>query len=158
VIPVKIYPEAGDFELAFNLIIKDINARPQRAHRSVIVITSAIEDSTTLADAKADSFARDTFEEPIRALFDLGVPIVCAAGNYGGDPNRQNIDTVPPVYATADFPLINVGAANYDGERLPMSQGGEHLTIYAPGSQVEAQSQIDMKAGKFTGTSIGKPP
>jgi hypothetical protein len=120
------------------------------------VLAGGTEDPMTLADARLDANSQKHFEEPLKALFDLGVPVVCAAGNYGDKPNRQNIDSRPAVYATPDFPLITVGAANYKGESLSMSQKGEHLTIYAPGDLVEAQHIEDFQSRLFIGTSIGK--
>lgn len=146
----------GDFQDAFELVIQDLKAHPGRAHQSVILITLGSEEPTNYRDSKGDPIARMIFENPIKELLGLGVPIICAAGNEGDKPNRHNIDARPAVYQDEDIPLINVGAANYKGERLSMSQYGSQLTVYAPGFSVEAQSASDLETITATGTSIGE--
>lgn len=146
----------ADFHEAFQLIIQDLKNHPDRARRSVILIVSGSEDKYTLESARADDLVRDYFELPMEEILGLGVPIVCAAGNEALDSTRSNIDSVPAVFQDTDTPLINVGAADYNGNRVPKSQYGNQLTIYAPGDQVAAQSVEDLEESLNFGTSIGR--
>lgn len=144
-----------DIEYAFTSIKDDLTAHPGRQDRSVILMAAGSEDSTTYDDAKGNEDWRQNYEYPMQLLLAMGVPIVLAAGNNGGEPNRQNIDTRPQIYQSEDMPLIIVGAANYDGERIPMSQGGPLLTVYAPGEKVEGISKDDFSSTEESGTSVG---
>jgi hypothetical protein len=98
---------------------------------------------------------QDIFEPGLKELLSLGVPIVCAAGNAAQKQGRQNIDTAPAVYQDQDTPLINVGAANFDGDSWEGSQYGKQLTLYAPGVQVAVQSVNGEQPVFRTGTSAG---
>jgi major intracellular serine protease len=121
----------------------------------VILISSGTQDPSTLKDAKANKIDQQTFENPIKRLLDHGVPIVCAAGNYADNPNRQNIDTQPALYQAEDTPIINVGAASFAGERYTKSQAGSQLTLYAPGVEIE-YGEFDVGKRLLTGTSMGE--
>jgi hypothetical protein len=145
----------GDFKLAFDLIIENLKAHPERAHRSVILIASGSEEKWTYADVKADRWSQNVYEPGLRELSSLGVPIVCAAGNEANDPARQNIDSLPAAYQDDDTPIINVAAAAFDGNRLSMSQHGPQLTMYAPGDQLESQPVDDITVGRNSGSSVG---
>jgi hypothetical protein len=107
-------------------------------------------------EAKGDIEWQAWFERPIKRLMEIGVPFVCAAGNHGDEPNRQNIDTVPGVLQDSETPIIVVGSAEYDGTRSDFSQGGDQLTIYAPGREVVVQSMTDFQSSIKSGTSYGK--
>jgi hypothetical protein len=88
----------------------------------------------------------------------MGVPLVLAAGN-DRDPNtgyRQDVDYWPPNLETDNFPMIVVGAADQDGLRWPNSQGGSHLTTYAPGAPSVQGVRKDGSKGYGDGTSYGK--
>jgi hypothetical protein len=141
---------------AFDLIFANIQAHPERAHQSVVLIASGSEDAYSYAIAKADETIRSIYEGGIQQILGLGIPIVCAAGNNAEKPGRQNIDTLPSVLQDENTPLINVGAADYEGNRILMSQHGSQLTVYAPGYLVESQSPVDLSPIVSTGTSNRK--
>jgi hypothetical protein len=102
----------------------------------------------------------EQFKDWIDAFFDLGVPMVFSAGNMAGDDGqtRPNIDLLPMGLASDDYPIINVGAAKLDGTKVPQSQGGPKLSIYAPGFETEVQGKEDGEPEdgplKESGTSI----
>lgn len=145
-----------DFLHAFNLISDDLKAHPERQDRSVVLMASGSAEHDTYDNVKGNKEWQENYEFPIRKILTMGVPIVLAAGNYGKEPSRHNIDSRPQIYQSEDMPLINVGAANYDGDRIPMSQMGPLLTVYAPGENVEGLSKNDFNSKTETGTSVGK--
>jgi hypothetical protein len=139
-----------------DLIIEDLtDTHPERQGRSVVV-TSKYFGQTTYEKTKLQ-VTRDWFGDVITELFELGVPLVYAAGNAGRDENRKHIDTLPGVVQDKDNPIINVGSATFDGERFISSQFGIQLTIYATGEKVDCQLRDDKKSDARTGTSFGRP-
>jgi hypothetical protein len=154
---VKFTPHAGpaDYLAALEMIVNDIEAHPGRELHSVPMTSVNLGSYLTTDIINKDEFWWGLLE-PIKTLLNLGVPFVCTAGNKATFPNRQMIDEFPPAAQDPGTPLINVGAAKYDGERLDISQYGNQLTIYAPGDDVEYQTKRDGKSGKDFGTSIGK--
>jgi hypothetical protein len=84
----------------------------------------------------------------------MGVPVICAAGN-DDKGTRPQIDQLPMVLADEDFPIINVGSADYEGKREPHSQVGE-VTLYAPGLNVLCQTKVESGEKSETGTSVGE--
>ena len=144
-----------DFANAFELITDDLEAHPERQDRSVILIASGSEEPETYDRVKGDVKWQKNYEIPMEGLLAMGVPIVLAAGNYAEKPNRQNIDSRPQIYQSEDMPLINVGAASYEGERISMSQSGPRLTVYAPGEKVDGLFKDDFGSKLESGTSVG---
>jgi hypothetical protein len=59
------------------------------------------------------------------------------------------------VLSAPDFPLINVGASDVNGERAVFSQGGPQLSVHAPGVGVEFSNKDGTQA-TGDGTSYGK--
>ncbi len=72
----------------------------------------------------------------MKELFDMDVVVVNSAGNKGTQQGRRQIDTVPQIYESSDFPLIVAGAVDNEGLRVPLSQGPAHVTAWAPGFNV----------------------
>jgi hypothetical protein len=148
--------DSDDTAESFDIIRKDIEANPGRERCSVVVIAKGTPESWTYQRAMNDDWAKEAWQKGIKDIQDLGVPFVCAAGNYGEDPLRPSIDTMPAVLQDDDTPIIVVGAADYEGARVPMSQVGAQLTVYAPGKDVLSQRREYLREGLFTGTSMGK--
>lgn len=75
------------------------------------------------------------------------VIVVAAAGNYAKftDPGtgklRKPVDTYPSVFETADYRLIAVGATDFTGTPAGFAQGGDHVSIWAPGVKITAQNK-----------------
>lgn len=154
VIPVKVDIEYDDdFPKAIELIYKDIKANAGREKKSVVVSSLEFGDHETHAGAQ-----NEIMKDYINDLFNLGVPVIVSAGNDGDDTSgtRKNIDALPQVLEDKDFPLINVGAVDYDGTSPVWSQKGTQLTIHAPGVKSECQTRDDGKTETEPGTSFGE--
>ena len=83
------------------------------------------------------------------------------SGNFGNDKDdegnlRRNIDTSPGIFEGYDYPLIVVGAVDFDGKTASFSQGGDHLTITAGGVNVKMQNRDNDNEAADSGTSFGK--
>jgi hypothetical protein len=116
------------------------------------------ESEAMVKVARLDRLHKKKYRAPVKKLFDYGVPLILSAGNKA-NKGRPNIDSMPKVVKDADNPIINVGAADYDGKRAEFSQYGDYLTIYAPGTEIEAMTKKDKEASenpKEEGTSFGK--
>jgi hypothetical protein len=138
------------------LVIADIKAHPGRERQSVVLLPGGSKDQITPDEANRDADLKKIFKAGIDQLLELGVPFVCAAGNFGESPNRDTIDTAPAVFQSTETPIIVVGSAENDGSQSSFSQGGSQLTIYAPGREIEVQSLVDFQPTKKSGTSYGK--
>jgi hypothetical protein len=148
--------EDGDLSNALNYILANLRDHPRQQDRSVVIMSVGTGSGETYENSQRDPIIQEWYKEPIRKLFEMGVPVVCAAGN--NDDNtmpRPVIDSLPMVLADADFPIINVGAADYEGKREAHSKLGK-VTLYAPGLNVEAQTKVDSGERKESGTSVGE--
>jgi hypothetical protein len=152
---VKVSGENEDIPEAFELIRKDIEANPGRGRRSVVFTALGSPESWTYETAMNDYYAKEDWLDGIKDLQNLGVPFLCAAGNFGQVPNRLTIDTLPAVLQDNNTPIIVVGAADYEGARELSSQIGSQLTVYAPGKEIVYQNRDRGGEGKGTGTSLG---
>lgn len=167
IVPVKIVPSTYEIILGMNMAFQDIKKR-ERGRKSVIVMSLGIGKDSEKTDR--DKCLRDptlsSIMPIIQGLHELGVPIVFAAGNARKDENgqvsRDIIDSFPQVMENGDaVPIINVGAydsgpsAASHGDRMSFSQGGDQLTVYAPGKNILALKKNSVR-GIFTGTSVGK--
>ena len=75
--------------------------------------------------------------DEIQTLLDNDVPVVVAAGNEAQkDGGRPDVDTAPAVFEGPDYPIIVIGNCNNAGGRTASSQAGNHLAIWAPGTNV----------------------
>ena len=95
-------------------------------------------------------------------LFKIDVIVVTSAGNYAKftDPGtgdlRKNVDTVPSVYEAVDFPLIPVSATDFTGTPVDFAQGGDHVVVWAPGTDISAQNKDSDDVLMVEGTSFCK--
>ena len=163
---VKMYSyslvETGE---VFDLVYQDIMAHPERKGKCIVTISMSSGD---VVDPNNIKWVEQKQErDHIKKLLDNDVIVVASAGNHATGnkdktgkplPDRPNIDTSPGVFEGKDFPIIMVGATDFDGKPLSYSQAGDHLTILAPGLQIRCQSQDPKrKIPKFgSGTSFGK--
>lgn len=127
-----------------------------RQKNSVVILSAGMETSLTRDQLSTDATYLIEYYSPVRRLLDLGVPLICASGNFADQPGRQDIDSLPQLYQGDDLPIINVGAAGYDGQRWYKSQGGPVLTLYAPGVDVLTMSKVEQQHVRNSGTSLGK--
>lgn len=148
----------ADLYWTFNAIYNDIERRndldPDKDLKSVVLCTGGDPAGMTPDEAKNDPDGKK-FLPMLGWIKAYRVPIVMASGNFA-ETGRAIIDTIPQSLEGPDVPLIIVGAAKKLGERLPRSQGGPQLTIYAPREDVVAQSKINREIITEPGTSLGK--
>ncbi|KAF2821808.1 hypothetical protein CC86DRAFT_100900 [Ophiobolus disseminans] len=160
IIPVKLFTVSDEeFSEALGLIEEHISSIPGRQHKSIVMSAIGWKDAL-FGGRDTPEEVRDAWDLQVRFgnlykdIINLGVPVVCAAGNEEG---QTVINSLPQLFESDDIPLIVVGAAESDGSRIPDSQGGDQLTVYAPGSNAPMQSKTD--DGHFIngGTSLATP-
>lgn len=127
---LKAAQKASNIRWAFYTARDDIMAN-NRQGQSVVLF------------AKSDPVKGETYTGPwtgirsyMQQLFDMDVVVVTSAGNKGTRSGRQQIDTVPQLWESPDFPLVVAGAVYNTGLLVPSSQGPNHVTAWAPGYNV----------------------
>lgn len=149
-VPVKM----GDMSFEASIqgwqeVLADIKAHPERQKRSIV--TSSIV--TRMPESEIDPQQKTEIREALMELFKIGVPVVISAGNYALDKHgnlvRPNVDTIPPVLAEPDFPLIVVGNADAQGNIYRESQRGPKVTVWARGTNALCQMlhRVDINTG-----------
>lgn len=88
-------------------------------------------------------------------IFDLGGTIIVPSGNNALTSGRQDVDTLPAQWESPVFPLIVVGAVDNTGTIAPFSQGPTHVTVWAPGVQVQCARRYGFRTGSGTSHSTG---
>jgi subtilisin family serine protease len=83
--------------------------------------------SLSLGSSKPDDQEREAFDQ----AWSAGMLTIAASGN-GGDLATPDTKTYPAAYDS----VLAVGAVNTKGEHPTFSQGGEHLSLVAPGVNV----------------------
>jgi hypothetical protein len=156
-VPVKIVPRMSDLAEGFKRAANDIADHPGREMRSVVLCAVQDPEPSDPSTSRIQNIGVEVFMQAAGKLFDLGVPIVAAAGNERNieTEKRMDIDAWPPNLEHKDFPLINVGAVRADGVRWDRSQGGDHLTTYGPGATGVRGLNKDGSIAYNSGTSMG---
>lgn len=146
--------DPNDIPGAFELVKADLAVHEDRKPKSVVVIAKGWnEDGANTYDLLKKKDDLQVYGDSLRDLLKLGVPVVCAAGNDAQIRGSEDIDHLPALFQDEDTPIINVGAAGYDGKRASFSQGGSQLTIYAPGIDLEIPTSTDFNFKIVSGTS-----
>jgi hypothetical protein len=159
--PPKFVAGEADFSVGLELIRAHISETSGQEHRSVVLITSG-NGPYTQTQVDSDRIVYAIYKRPIKTLLDLGVPIVVAAGNVNPEfPDEKIINTLPQMLQHKDdMPIINVGAANYEGKRHTTSRyfapDNKEPLIYAPGYNVKSLPQEGFKFVEDSGTSFGQ--
>lgn len=140
----------------FEFIWNDIQSKG-RQQKSVVSMSIGSPDPV---DPNNLSKLRQKQKNFIKVLLDNNVPVVLSSGNDARkedkDGNkRTNIDLAPAIFEGPDFPLIVVGATDNTGRTASFSQGGDHLTISAPGVNVRCQYRDNDDPYSRSGTSYG---
>jgi hypothetical protein len=140
------------------MVVADIKANPGRELQSVVISSRSIGNEISYSTVQNFPLGhKQLYVDPIEQLFDLGVPLVCAAGNEA--LAAKFIDELPMVVKDEKHPIINVGAVTWHGVRAPFSQYGDQLDLYAVGHDMIGQRKTDgTEATKLEGTSYGKSP
>jgi hypothetical protein len=153
-ISVKAVTTSGSVSEGLELILEDVtDIHPERADKRVVIYARHFPSEGKSPDEWRDSNVGRQFTCLFKDLADAGVPVVVSSGNARS--RNQEIDTIPAVLEGPDVPIIVVGAASKEGRRELYSQGGDQLTVYAPGT-VNTQSKEDGKDVGVLGTSFCK--
>jgi hypothetical protein len=79
-----------DFESALALVVADIEAHPGRERQNVVLIPGGSRDITTPDEASKHRALLRIFKVGINRILALGVPFVCAAGNFAEPVSKNN--------------------------------------------------------------------
>ncbi|KAJ5587190.1 uncharacterized protein N7459_002955 [Penicillium hispanicum] len=123
---------------------------------SLIVMSMGIE-----ADVNPEKAPWPSMHSYMDQLFDLGVPIVFAAGNIREEEQDRpdqghQITAYPQFWSTDEFPLINVGNSNFEGRIADDSKRGEKVAVFAPGEGISCVG-YDNEYTAPGGTSFAAP-
>lgn len=132
------------------VIINDIKNK-KRNKKSVV--TMSFDAGKEDPDARLQNDVKDR----IKTLMDMDVPVFCLAGNLAKKGHPQ-VDTIPGIWASEDYPLLVIGSVNFDGRVSIFSQGGDQVFLHAPGSGITCMPKsgnVPM-TNKF-GTSLACP-
>ncbi len=143
--------------IVFEIIWKDIQSKG-REQRSVVTMSIG---SSIPVDPNNLSPLRQKQKDTIKVLLDNNVPVVLSSGNDAREVDkdgnkRTKIDLAPAIFEGPDFPLIVVGATDNTGQTASFSQGGDHLTMSAPGVNVRCQYRDNDDPYSRSGTSYGR--
>ena len=137
---------------AFKEVIDDIkkdkeSRNPVRYMNSVVLMS--------LSDGNANPTLEPwvSIKRYMSEIFDLGVPIVIAAGNHDPDLLRRDTsDQYPQAWAADDFPIIIVGYLDFDGSISEFSYSGPLVNTFAFGESITCVGPNNGGSG----TSAGK--
>ena len=128
VLKVAVRRNTAEMIWAFDAILADMRGDPN-PQGAVIIFSLLSNQNFVPAD-----------HEPIRQtmlkIFNLGGVITVPSGN-NADRGRPYVDAVPALWESPTFPLIVVGAVGVTYQRASFSQWPNHVTIYAPGDQIQ---------------------
>ena len=146
------YPELNSYVAwAFYAVDSDIKYRRQRGGQPAVVVFAggANQDSTTYPWLDVGR----SMEE----IFSQGAAIVVSAGNQARECGRQDVDKIPATWADTDdkFPLIVAGAVDNTGALTPFSQGPTHVTVWAPGCNVQCANRGSFRKASGTSPAAG---
>ena len=142
----------SDLQWAFDEVYDDILTRQETSKQPIVVIAAFGTTEDPSVSPWPDIKRRMT------DIFALGAAIIVPSGNHALDRGRsRNVDEIPALWANADpsFPLIVAGAVNNEGVTWPYSQGGNHVTIWAPGDQVQCADRAGFRRANGTSFATG---
>ncbi|KAI4137883.1 MAG: hypothetical protein LQ341_004928, partial [Variospora aurantia] len=121
-------PSFGEILWAFSIINTDIRDS-RTAQPAVVTFPWTVYN----ADPIPWSIIKTYFEQ----IFDQGGTIIVPSGSNARTPGRRDVDTLPALWESPVFPLVVVGAVNNIGSIPVFSQGPTHVTVWAPGVDVQ---------------------
>lgn len=90
--------------------------------------------------------------EAVKHAVDIGIPVVCAAGNEGDSRPETDELAYPGFYNE----VIQVGAIDFQKKIAPFSNTNDEIDIVAPGVNI-LSTYLDSKYAKLSGTSMAAP-
>jgi len=141
----------SDIDWAFDAVFTDIETRPRPDVQPVVVAFAVSAGENPLAYPWPD------VKRSMEKIFTQNAAIVVSAGNDGVELGRKDVDRLPAIWADVDpgFPLIVAGAVNNEGFESPFSQGPTHVTVWAPGINVECADRGGFRKASGTSFSTG---
>ena len=141
----------------FDTVWQDIQSK-SRQKKSVVTISWSSGNPTD-NDHLSPSHAK--MKREIQNLLNNDVIVVSSAGNHALEKDKEgklrtNIDTAPSIFSSNTYPLIVVGNCDNTGERQASSQGGDSVTILAPGVDVVCSTDTGSLTIRRSGTSFCK--
>lgn len=142
----------------FDFVLQDIVAKKRQKHS----VVTASWNGRGVTDPKYPNLHDNRIRIQVGKLLKNDVIVVVSAGNYAKftDPGtgdlRKTVDTYPPVFETADHPLIAVSATDFTGTPADFAQGGDHVSIWAPGVKITALNKSSDTPLISDGTSYCK--
>ena len=124
---LKVTPAIEDIIWAFFTAHKNILDR-NRQGKAVITFAYAAYTPSQ------GNYEISRIKQLMQNLFDIDATIVVPSGNYAGI--SAQINTVPAIWSSWQFPLIVVGAVQRDGYPAAISQNGPQVTAHAPGDLI----------------------
>ena len=134
---------------SFDKVCGLIERRHKSQKRSVVVFPAS---AGTNDFREQNRYPWNWVKPIIQELFKIDAIVVVPSGNYRSNWLRRNVDTVPGIWASPNFPLIVIGAVDNDGNQANFAQGGDRVTTWAPGVQVRCAG-----ADAASGTSFAAP-
>jgi hypothetical protein len=122
------------------------------AHADHLTSTSPMPAVICIAGGSINIAESYVLRSNINSAVAAGITVVVSAGNLGVDVSAGYI---PAIYGL-DPGIICVGANGENGLRLPMSNFGEPVDLYAPGEDIRTLRFLTPKSGTYelmTGTS-----
>jgi hypothetical protein len=134
----------GDVLCALRHLIKRV-AHAEAGHPAEMVDVVSLSFGYVSESGAAPDFA---LWQAIKALLDLGVVVVAAAGNSATSrkfyPAAFSREPVP----AGAVPVISVGALNPNGSKAMFSNGGRWVTAWAPGAAVISTFPTDINGSR----------
>jgi hypothetical protein len=116
----------------------------------------ALGREMTAEAAKSNAATQKLYGNDLRELSNRGVPFEVSSRNEARQPGQELVDQIPMLLQDDDMPLVVVGGADWNGNRVDFSQAGPLVTVYTPGYEIECQTKVDEADGFATSSSMGK--
>ena len=100
------------------------------------------------SESPADQALNSALWQAIKALLDLGVVVVAAAGNYSTSRMFYPAAFAQQPVPAGHVPLISVGALNPNGSKAVFSDGGHWVTAWASGGAVVSTLPTDVNGSR----------
>ena len=150
VVAIKITrePTIEEIQWAFTTVLADVTGG------SAIKPAVAVFSFNSYMDP--DPYEWQPVRLAIQEIFNAGGSVTVSSGNGARAGRRQLVDTLPAAWSDNSFPLIVAGAVDDFGTPAPFSQGGGHVTTWAPGVEVQCAAKgNDLQLANGTSYSNG---
>jgi len=141
---IKATGSRTDLDWAFDTVLQKVRLRPSEP---VVVLYPWASPET---DREQD-YPWTVIKPTVQQIFEHDAVVIVPAGNYA-QGGRRKVDALPARWASPTFPLIVAGSVSNPGAYSYFTQGGDRVTAWAPGLEVQCADQGRTFA-KRSGTS-----